>query len=139
MTITKLIGGVALLASTFIGSALAQPVVDNPGRCQAAFPSANCQNLGPGNPYTDGGRRHRHRHIYHRSGRWIGRRTSWGIAIVPAILAQAIVPSANRAKGRGRDRADRTADNVACGLGRPEAGVAVGRGVGRDIWPIYLC
>jgi len=42
----------ALIAAT---PALAQAVIDDPGYCAQFYPNANCQNLGPGNPYTDGG------------------------------------------------------------------------------------
>ncbi|PJG56048.1 hypothetical protein CVM73_07880 [Bradyrhizobium forestalis] len=58
MTI-KLLGATAIAATMLAGSAMAQAVVTNPGRCSAQFPNANCQNLGPGNPYTDSGYRHR--------------------------------------------------------------------------------
>ena len=33
----------------------AQAVIEDPGYCAQFYPNANCQNLGPGNPYTDGG------------------------------------------------------------------------------------
>ncbi|MDX3968088.1 MAG: hypothetical protein QHD01_15995 [Bradyrhizobium sp.] len=55
----KLLGATAIAATMLAGSAMAQAVVTNPGRCAAQFPNANCQNLGPGNPYTDSGYRHR--------------------------------------------------------------------------------
>ncbi|MGY3035162.1 hypothetical protein ACVIIV_004332 [Bradyrhizobium sp. USDA 4354] len=55
----KLLGATAIAATMLAGSAMAQAVVTNPGRCSAQFPNANCQNLGPGNPYTDSGYRHR--------------------------------------------------------------------------------
>jgi len=32
---------------------MAQAVIDNPGYCAQFYPDANCNNLGPGNPYTD--------------------------------------------------------------------------------------
>jgi len=32
------------------------PVVDSPGKCAQQYPNANCQNFGPGNPYTGGER-----------------------------------------------------------------------------------
>ncbi|UPK24642.1 hypothetical protein [Bradyrhizobium sp. 195] len=54
----KLLGATAIAATMLAGSAMAQAVVTNPGRCSAQFPNANCQNLGPGNPYTDSGYRH---------------------------------------------------------------------------------
>jgi hypothetical protein len=34
---------------------LAQAVIEDPGYCAQFYPNANCENLGPGNPYTDGG------------------------------------------------------------------------------------
>lgn len=55
----KLLGAVAIATTTLAGSAMAQAVINNPARCSAQFPNANCQNLGPGNPYTDRGYRHR--------------------------------------------------------------------------------
>ena len=45
MTI-KLLGATAIAATMLAGSAMAQAVVNEPGRCSAQFPNANCQNLG---------------------------------------------------------------------------------------------
>jgi hypothetical protein len=42
-----------LVSVAMATAATAQPVISNPGRCEAAFPNANCQNVGPGNPYTN--------------------------------------------------------------------------------------
>jgi hypothetical protein len=42
-----------VVALTFSTSASAQRVVTNPGYCAQFYPNANCQNYGPGNPYTD--------------------------------------------------------------------------------------
>jgi hypothetical protein len=50
-----LIGAAAVAATAFATPVLAQAVIDNPGNCAQFYPNANCQNLGPGNPYTDGG------------------------------------------------------------------------------------
>jgi hypothetical protein len=50
-----LIGAAALAAASFATPALAQAVIDNPGFCAQYYPNANCQNLGPGNPYTSDG------------------------------------------------------------------------------------
>lgn len=46
--------GAALFATAgaLISPAAAQPVISNPGYCAQFYPNANCQNLGPGNPYT---------------------------------------------------------------------------------------
>jgi hypothetical protein len=74
-----LIGAAALIAAASAAPALAQQVIEDPGYCAQFYPNANCQNLGPGNPYTDGGyyrndgpngnvpmehRRHRHHAKY---------------------------------------------------------------------------
>jgi hypothetical protein len=50
-----LIGAAAVAAAAFATPALAQQVIEDPGYCAQFYPNANCQNLGPGNPYTDGG------------------------------------------------------------------------------------
>jgi hypothetical protein len=50
-----LIGAAAVAAAALAAPALAQPVISDPGYCAQFYPDANCQNLGPGNPYTDGG------------------------------------------------------------------------------------
>jgi hypothetical protein len=48
------IGAAALAAAVSATPALAQAVIDDPGYCAQYYPNANCQNLGPGNPYTNG-------------------------------------------------------------------------------------
>jgi hypothetical protein len=50
-----LIGAAALVTAASVTPALAQAVISNPGYCAQFYPNANCQNFGPGNPYTDGG------------------------------------------------------------------------------------
>jgi hypothetical protein len=45
-----LIGAAAIVAAAFASPALAQAVTEDPGYC--AQPNANCQNLGPLDPYT---------------------------------------------------------------------------------------
>jgi hypothetical protein len=53
MTKLKLLGAAALVASSaLVSPVMAQQVITNPGRCAQFYPNANCQNLGPGNPYT---------------------------------------------------------------------------------------
>jgi hypothetical protein len=49
-----LIGAAAVAAAAFATPALAQQVIEDPGYCAQFYPNANCQNLGPGNPYADG-------------------------------------------------------------------------------------
>jgi hypothetical protein len=73
-----LIGAALIATATLASPAAAQHVVTNPGYCAQFYPNANCQNYGPGNPYTRGyqarswddsyGRMHRHsmdRHSMH--------------------------------------------------------------------------
>jgi hypothetical protein len=70
-----LIGAAAVVAAASVTPALAQQVIEDPGYCAQFYPNANCQNLGPGNPYTDGGywqnaprQRHVQRHYTARRG-----------------------------------------------------------------------
>ena len=50
-----LIGAAAVAAAAFATPVLAQQVISDPGYCAQFYPNANCQNLGAGNPYTNGG------------------------------------------------------------------------------------
>jgi hypothetical protein len=58
--------------------ASAQHVITNPGWCAQFYPNANCQNYGPGNPYTSYGWRYAHgshggyypRRFHHRYRRY---------------------------------------------------------------------
>jgi hypothetical protein len=50
-----LIAAGAIAAAAFASPALAQQVISDPGYCAQFYPNANCQNLGAGNPYTNGG------------------------------------------------------------------------------------
>jgi len=52
MSIIKLFGP-AIVAAAIVTPALAQAVISEPGYCAFFYPTANCQNEGPGNPYTD--------------------------------------------------------------------------------------
>ena len=54
---SALIGAAAIAAAAFASPALAQAVVEDPGYCAQFQPGANCQNLGPGDPYAEGGYR----------------------------------------------------------------------------------
>jgi hypothetical protein len=53
MSILRLIGAAAVLSVLGAAPALAQQVIQEPGYCAFFYPNANCQNKGPGNPYTD--------------------------------------------------------------------------------------
>lgn len=52
MSSLKLIG-VAVILFAATAPAPAQQVISEPGYCAFFYPNANCQNKGPGNPYTD--------------------------------------------------------------------------------------
>ena len=51
MAIYRLLGAAAALA-VMTAPAMAQQVMGEPGYCAFFYPNANCQNKGPGNPYT---------------------------------------------------------------------------------------
>ena len=53
MSILRLIGAAAVLSVLGAAPAPAQQVISEPGYCAFFYPNANCQNKGPGNPYTD--------------------------------------------------------------------------------------
>jgi hypothetical protein len=60
MSIYRLVGAAAALAvisaaamTLAMTPATAQQVIYEPGYCAFYYPNANCQNKGPGNPYTD--------------------------------------------------------------------------------------
>ena len=48
----------ALSLLALAAPASAQPVVYDPVRCAQFYPNANCQNYGPGNPFTGWGNRY---------------------------------------------------------------------------------
>jgi hypothetical protein len=45
--------GAAIALALMTAPAMAQQVISEPGYCAFFYPNANCQNKGPGNPYTD--------------------------------------------------------------------------------------
>lgn len=51
MAIYRLLGAAAAFAVMTV-PATAQQVMGEPGYCAFFYPNANCQNKGPGNPYT---------------------------------------------------------------------------------------
>ncbi len=70
---TKLTILAIALLSVLATPSSAQHVIYNPGWCAQFYPNANCQNYGPGNPYTSYGwrgtygyRGHRHHYWGHR-------------------------------------------------------------------------
>jgi len=53
MSTFKLLGAAVVFSSLSAAPVLAQAVIQEPGYCAFFYPNANCQNKGPGNPYTD--------------------------------------------------------------------------------------
>ncbi|MDE5456960.1 hypothetical protein GWE18_29865 [Bradyrhizobium sp. CSA112] len=56
MSIYRLVGAavaLAVISAPAKTPAMAQQVIYEPGYCAFFYPNANCQNKGPGNPYTD--------------------------------------------------------------------------------------
>jgi hypothetical protein len=47
-----LLSAAAVLSAGFVTPLMAQAVIDYPAACAQFYPDANCENLGPGNPYT---------------------------------------------------------------------------------------
>ncbi|TFV48802.1 hypothetical protein [Bradyrhizobium niftali] len=95
MTKMKLLGAAVLAASALATPAMAQTVVNNPARCSAQFPNANCQNLGPGNSYSDRGYRHRRVSSRQTNGDWNndwnGSRTGfWPTDVATGVAGAAI-------------------------------------------------
>jgi hypothetical protein len=45
-------GAAALAAAALVSPSKAQQVIEDPGYCAQFYPNANCQNLGPDNPYN---------------------------------------------------------------------------------------
>ena len=53
MSTLKLFAAAAILASVVATPVLPQAVNSEPRYCAQFYPTANCNNEGPGNPYTD--------------------------------------------------------------------------------------
>jgi hypothetical protein len=53
MSYFRLLSAAAIVAAAIASPALAQQVIYEPGYCAQFYPNANCQNEGPGNPFTD--------------------------------------------------------------------------------------
>jgi len=74
MTKLGLFGAAAVILSSALASpVMAQAVISDPGYCAQFYPNANCENKGPGNPYTgDYQRRTLYRSNYNASwdNRW---------------------------------------------------------------------
>ena len=107
MTKFGILGAAALVAAALASPAMAQEVIYNPGYCAQFYPNANCQNKGPGNPYTGSYQRGA---AYHDSyNRWDdGRETGFGPGDVAAGVVVGAVGTAGAiavAPFRGDSRA----------------------------------
>jgi hypothetical protein len=95
-----IVGTAALLASALVAPAGAQQVIYNPGYCAQFYPNANCQNKGPGNPYTGNYQQRRAAAYQYNSGwnnsyaRWDGARTDSGAGTVAAGVVGGAVGTA---------------------------------------------
>jgi hypothetical protein len=91
MTRSAVLAAAAILASVIAGPASAQQVIYNPGYCAQFYPNANCQNLGPGNPYSNSYQRRAY-----RNGTWQNsyNRYGDGSGFWPADVAAGVVGGA---------------------------------------------
>ncbi len=53
MSIVRMFGAAVVLSAILATPVPAQQVMSEPAYCAFFYPNANCQNKGPGNPYTD--------------------------------------------------------------------------------------
>jgi hypothetical protein len=103
MTRFKILSAAAILASALASPALAQEVITNPGKCAQYYPNANCQNTGPGNPYTGGYQRQAYGNqayrdqAYRQNGdwqnsynRWDGRDSFWPGDVAAGVAGGAV-------------------------------------------------
>jgi hypothetical protein len=68
----KQLGAAVILTAVAFTPAAAQQAMSEPAYCAQFYPGANCQNKGPGNPYTDPNYR---RYGAQSSGQWLGGET----------------------------------------------------------------
>ena len=72
MTRSGILATAAILASALASPAMAQEVIYNPGYCAQFYPNANCQNRGPGSPYTGSYQRQVYRDQAYQDRAWQG-------------------------------------------------------------------
>ena len=96
MTKSGILAAAAVLASTLAGPAMAQEVIYNPGYCAQFYPNANCQNKGPGNPYTGSYQRQVYRDQAYRDRTWQNSYNRWddNSGISPGDVAAGVVGGA---------------------------------------------
>jgi hypothetical protein len=93
MNKSGILAAAAVLASTLAGPAMAQEVIYNPGYCAQFYPNANCQNKGPGNPYTGSYQRQVYRDQAYRDRTWQNSYNRWDddSGISPGDVAAGVV------------------------------------------------
>jgi len=91
MKVRLLTCAAALALAAAASPSSAQEVIYNPGYCAQFYPNANCQNRGPGNPYTDG---YGYRNSYNSWDDGYRRRSGFGPADVAAGLVGGAVGAA---------------------------------------------
>jgi hypothetical protein len=104
MTRSAILGAAAILASALASPAMAQEVIYNPGYCAQFYPNANCQNKGPGNPYTDSYQRQVSRNQVYRDRTW---RDSYTAGTTTAASGRAMSRPASSAARPARRLASR--------------------------------
>ncbi|WP_024518781.1 hypothetical protein [Bradyrhizobium sp. Tv2a-2] len=72
MSLLRPLGALAVLSTSVLMPAQAQQAMSEPAYCAFFYPGANCQNKGPGNPYTDPNYR---RYGGQSSGQWSNNET----------------------------------------------------------------
>jgi len=98
MTKLGLFGAAGVILSSALASpVMAQEVIYNPGYCAQFYPNANCQNKGPGNPYTGSYQRRTVQRTYWDSNaswndRWDRRHDSgfWPADVAAGVVGGAI-------------------------------------------------
>lgn len=97
MTKSGILAVAAILASALAGPAGAQEVVYNPGYCAQFYPNANCQNRGPGSPYTGSYQRQAYRGDAYQdrawrdsNNRWDGNDSFWPGQVAAGVVGGAV-------------------------------------------------
>jgi hypothetical protein len=91
-----IVGAAALLATALAAPAGAQQVIYNPGYCAQFYPNANCQNKGPGNPYTGDYQQRRAAAYQYNNGwnnsyaRWDDRSGFWPGNVAAGVVGGAV-------------------------------------------------
>ena len=84
MSLLRLLGALLVLSTYALMPAQAQQAMSEPAYCAFFYPNANCQNKGPGNPYTDPNYRH---YGGQSSGQWSSGETVGVVSKRPRRLA----------------------------------------------------